>query len=77
MAASGNILWTLSLMHMRMMNAIITWYVLVFQRLFRFIAFVSFLSISFFFSYFFVDFITCLGIEVSLSILKKKHWSCS
>ena len=52
------------------MNGVIAWYVLILQRLFRFIAFVSFLSISFFFSYFFVDFTTCLGIEVYL-------WSCS
>ena len=46
------------------------------QRLFHFIACVSFLSISFFFSYFFVDFATCLGIQVSLSILQIKQWSC-
>ena len=32
--------------------------------------------VSFFFSYFFVDFTTCLGIEVSLSVLKIKQWSC-
>ena len=60
---------------MRMMNRVIVWYVLALQRLFNFIACVSFLSISF--SFFFVDFTTCLGIEVSLSILQIKHWSCS
>ena len=37
--------------------------------------FVSFYLILF--SYFFVDFTTCLCIEVSLSILKIKQWSCS
>ena len=39
---------------------------------------VCFVSFYFFlFSYFFVDFTTCLGIEVSLSILKIKQCSCS
>ena len=57
---------------------VIAWYVLALQHLFRFMACVSLLSISFCFSYFFfVDFTTCLGIEVSLSILQIKHWSCS
>ena len=74
---SGNILWTLSLLHMRMMNGIIAWYVLALQCLFYFIVCVSFLSISFFFYYFFVDFTTCLGIEISLSILKMKQCSYS
>ena len=76
MAASGNILWTLSLLHTRMMNRVIVWYVLALQRLFHYRACVSFLSISFFFSYFFC-FTTCLCIEVSLSILKIKQWSGS
>ena len=62
---------------MQMMNRVIVWYVLVLQRLFHFIACVSFLSISFSLFYFFVDFTTFLGIEVSLSILQIKHWSCS
>ena len=63
---------------MQMMNRVIVWYVLALQRLFHFIACVSFLSISFsFFLFFFVDITTCLGIEVSLSILQIKHWSCS
>ena len=62
---------------MRMMNRVIVWYVLALQRLFHFIACFSFLSISFSVFYFFVDFTTCLGIEVSLSILQIKHWSCS
>ena len=56
---------------MRMINGVIVWYVLALQRLFHFVTCVSFLSISFFFSYFFVDFTTWLGIEVSLSILNK------
>ena len=55
MAASGNILWTFSL-HMRMMNGVIAWYVLALQRLFHFIVCISFLSVSFFFSYFFCGF---------------------
>ena len=59
------------------MNGVIAWYVLALQRIFGFIAFVSFLSISFFFSYFSVDFTTCLGMKVSSSILKTKQWSCS
>ena len=62
---------------MRIMNRVIAWYVLALQHLFHFIACVSFLAISFFFLNFFVDFTTCLGIEVSLSILKIKQWSCS
>ena len=37
------------------MNGVISWYVLALQRLFHFIACVSFLSISFFSSYFPVD----------------------
>ena len=60
---------------MRMMNRVIVWYVLALQRLFHFIAYVSFLSISFLF--FFVNFTTCLGIEVSLSILQINYWNCS
>ena len=58
-----NISLTLSLLDMRTMNGVISWYVLTLQRLFHFIACVLFLSISFFFSYFFVDFTSCLGIE--------------
>ena len=57
---------------------VIAWYVLALQHLFRFMACVSLLSISLFFFFFFVDFTTCLGIEVSLSILHQiKQWSCS
>ena len=52
-AASGNISWTVSLLHLRIMNGIISWYVLTPQCLFHFITCVSLLSISFFFSYFF------------------------
>ena len=69
-----NILWTLSLLHIRTMNGVISWYILALQRLFHFIVCVSFFSISFFF---FVDSITCWSIEVSLSILRIKQWSCS
>ena len=76
-ATSENILWALSLLHMRMMNRVIAWYVVVLQSLFHFTACVSFLSISFIFSYVFVAFTTSLGIEVSLSILKIKQWNCS
>ena len=39
-------------------------------RVFRFLLFLSF------FSYFSVDFTICLGIELSLSILKMRWWSC-
>ena len=53
-AASGNISWTLSLLHLRTMNGIISWYLLAPQRLFHFIAYVfrffpflSFFLISF------------------------------
>ena len=62
---------------MRMMNLAIVWYVLALQRLFHFIVCVWFLSISFLFYNFFVDFTTCLGIKVSLSILHIKHWTYS
>ena len=37
------------------MNSVVSWYILAVQRFFHIIACVSFLSISFFFSYFFVD----------------------
>ena len=62
---------------MRMVNCVIAWYVLTLQRIFHINASVSFLSISFFFCYFFVDFTTCLCIDVSVSILKIKQWGCS
>ena len=52
-------------------------YVLALQRLFHFIACPSFLSISFFFSYFFLWILLLFGFEVSLSILKIKQWSYS
>ena len=42
---------------------------------FHCVCFVSFYFFLFF--YFFVDFTTCLGIEVSLPILKIKKWNCS
>ena len=43
---------------------------------FYYMRFVSFYFLLFFLI-FLVDFTTCLGIEVSLSILKIKQWSCS
>ena len=65
---SGGCFWkylmnSLFILHMRIMNRVLAWYVLSLQRLFHFIAFLSLLSISFFFSYFFVDFTTCLGMR--------------
>ena len=68
-AASGNISWTVSLLHLRIMNGIISWYVLTPQCLFHFITCVSLFSISFFFSYFFCGFYYFL---VSFPILKKQ-----
>ena len=69
----GNISWTLSLLHMRTMNGVISRYVLALQRSFSFIACVSFLSISFFSSYYlFVNSTTCWGTDVNLSILRKR-----
>ena len=62
---------------MGMMNRVIVWYLLALQRLFNFIACVSFLSISFSFFNFFVGFTPCLGIDINLPILQIKHWSCS
>ena len=52
-------------------------YVLALQRLFHFISCPSFLSISFFFSYFFLWILLHLGFEVCLSILKINQWNCS
>ena len=43
---------------------------LILLRVFRFLLF------FFFFLSLFVSSITCWGIQVSLAILKKKHWSC-
>ena len=57
-AASGNMLWTLSFFHMRTINSVISWYVLTLQRLFHFIACVSFLPI--FFLFFFLIFLWIL-----------------
>ena len=69
---------TLFLLHMKTMNGVVSWYILLLalHHLFHFIACVSFLSIFFFFLSFFVSSITCWGIEVSLAILKRKQWSC-
>ena len=57
-------------------KCVIAWCVLALQRLFHFNACVWCLSISSFCSHFFVDFTTCLSIEVSLSLFKTKQWSC-
>ena len=57
-------------------NGIISWYELILQRLFDFIACVSFLFISFFFLSF-LWILLLFGFKESLSILKIKHWSCS
>ena len=57
-AASGNFSRTLSLLLMRMMNGVISRYILALQSLFHIVACVSFLSISLFF-YLFVDSTTC------------------
>ena len=43
------LLWDLSSLHLKAMIGVISWYVLTLQRLFHFIACVSFLSISFLF----------------------------
>ena len=73
-----NISFSLILLHMKTMNGVVSWYILLLalHHLFHFIACVSFLSIFFFFLSFFVSSITCWGIEVSLAILKRKQWSC-
>ena len=76
-AASGNISWTFSLLHLRTMNGVISWYVLVLKRLFDFMTCVSFLSNFFIFSLSFLWILLLFGFEVSLSILKIKHSSCS
>ena len=59
------------LLHIKTVNGVASWYILVLHRWFYFIPCVSFLSIFFFFflSYF-VSSVTCWGIVVSLAILK-------
>ena len=74
-AASGNIWWTLSLLHMRMMNRVTAWYVLALQCFFRFIAFFLFLSISFFFFLFFCGFYYLLRYWGKFVNTWKKQWS--
>ena len=75
-AASGNILWTLSIAYEN--NEPCHCVVRIGSP-----AFISFYCVCFVSCYFllflnfFVDFTTCLGIEVSLSILIIKQWSCS
>ena len=77
MAASGNILLTLSLLDNENDKSCHCVVRIGSPALISFhcVCFVSFYFFLFF--YFFVDFTTCLGIEVSLSILQIKHWSCS
>ena len=69
---------TLSLLDMRMMNRVIAVVRIGSPALISFywVCFVPFYFFLFF-CYFFMDFTTCLGIEVSLSILKIKQRSCS
>ena len=55
------LMWTLSLLRMRMMNRVIAWYALALQCLFHFIACVSLLSIYFFFFLFFCGFYSLLS----------------
>ena len=54
----------LSLLHLKTMNGVISWYVLALQRLFYFIACVSFLSISLSF------FLFCLWSTLLADVLK-------
>ena len=63
---------------MKTMNGVVSWYILLFAlyHLFHFIACASFLFIFSFFLVFCVSSFTREGIEVSLAILKIKHWSC-
>ena len=67
---------SLPLQHLGTKNGVISWYVLVLQRLFHFMTCVLFLSNFFFFSSF-LWILLHSGFEVSLSILKIKHWSYS
>ena len=60
--ATERLLWNLSVLHIRMMNGVISWYVLALQHLFHFTECVSFPSIYFLFFTFFVEFNTCWGI---------------
>ena len=78
MAASGNILWTLSLLHNANDESCHCVVRIGSPALIPFhcVCFVLFYFVLFFY-FFFVDFTTCLGIEVSLQILQIKHWSCS
>ena len=59
-----NIACTLFLLNMKMVNGVVSWYILALNYLFHFIACVSFL---------FLSSITCWGIVISLVI----HWRCS
>ena len=78
-AASGNIWWTHSLFITYENNESCHCVVRIGST--KLISFYCVCLASFyffhFFLFFFVDFTTCLGIEVSLSILQIKHWSCS
>ena len=63
---------SLSLLHLRTMNGVISW---ALQRLFHFTVCVTFLSVSLFFFYFLSWILLLFDFEVSLSILKVKQWS--
>ena len=75
-----HILWLIleisrSLLYLRKMNAVFSWYTLALQRFFPFTACVSFHSISFFFFLTFLWISPLFGFEVSLPMLEIKQWS--
>ena len=83
-----HLLLNLSLLHIRRMNDVFSWYVLALQCLFHFTACVSSLFISLYFLVFVavvfvvvvvavVECTICRGTEVTLSILLIKQGSCS
>ena len=69
---SKNISSTLFLLHMKTMNGVVSWCILLLalHHLFHFTVCVSFLSTFFLFSNFFMSSIACWVIEVSLALLK-------
>ena len=73
-----NISCALFLLHMKTMNGVVSWYILLLalHHFFYCACFVSFYFLYFFLSFFVSSFI-CWGIEVSLAILKIKQWSYS
>ena len=72
-----NIYCTFLLLDVKMMNCLVSWYILALRPLFHLLTYIWFLSIFlFFFFNFFLNSIICWGIEISLAILKIKQWSC-